>query len=494
MDAAPPKGVSYNAILPLAMAAKTSVRKFRPQQTNSFDYANGQRVIRIPLTSSGFLDPLNSYLRFNIRATTTDSAQTPNAGRLQLDGGAWSVINRLRVEGSDGAELERIENYNVLCGILNTYSVNTNTRSTFDSVSEGSQVYNRGALGTGSFHTLNGQYVPTHNVKTSAPGTTAGDGATVSQTFCIKLASAMFNSNKYIPVGFISGAGLTLEITLEDPNTAFIDSQAAISTRSITSYIVDKVEYVGTITEFSTDFEAAFGASLMQRGPVFWHGTTYHNYVYSTTNQNMFNIPIAERARSLKNLMVAIRDAGKLTGSEAAKERSITRRIGYGISSYQFKIGSQVYPMNPVSEVVEATADKFRHSHAETFMEATKCFGATNSVVYEPSVFYNNPDSNASYSTNAFMDPNFLLAVDLERFPADSGMKEMGLNTAAQALNIECEIRCDGSSQKIVKIDSLTSSDSALTTNEITNVRFDVFSSVDALFKLDATGTVSVVV
>lgn len=418
-------------------------------------------MIRIPLTSSGFLDPLHSFLRFKLRAIKTDAA---SGGRCYLDQSASCLFNRLRVEGSDGAELERIDSYNVLASVLDSMVVGKSTAEGLDSILMGKQPTD----------TAPNAGLP---VPTSGAGPDASD---LTQSYVVRLASGMFTTDKYIPVGFISGAGLTLELTLEDPVVAFYDP---LNTSTSTyNYVISDIEFVGHVIEFSTEFEQAFGASLLQRGPVYFHGTSYRNYVYSQNNGQQFNIPISERARSLKGLIITMRDTADIN---KASENSLSRRLSHNLSQYQFKIGSAVYPQQPVIFSAEATgATGYRNTKSEAMAEALKLFGALSDLRMSPlsKMSMINIAGSDCY-LNTWSEPNFFLSIDLERFPGDG--KENGINTASQALAIEADIRF-GTSGVLKR-----QADNSLAASG--NVRFDTFSMVDVMFRVDASGTVSVI-
>jgi len=468
-DILPPSGVNYHYnSMPLAMPARAVTRKFRPQTTNSFQYSSGQRVIRIPLTSSGFMDPMHSYLRFKLRSIKTGGT----AERVLVDGAVSSIINRLRIEGSDGAELERIENYNVLAAMLDTLVVSTPTGRSVDTVLMGKQ--------HSDAQPNAGQVIATTTTGSDLDGTN-------SQVYIVRLASGLFNTDKFLPLGFISGAGITLELQLEDPNTCLVDpSNDATSL----DYIVSDVEFVGHIMEFSTEFEQAFGMMLQApagpgQGPVFFHGVTYRNYVYSVSNTSQFNIPVTERARSLKALLVSIRDQATVTNKG---ENSISRRFMHDLTSYQFKIGSFVFPQQPVTFDSEgASATGFRVSYAEALAEALKAYSALSDLRVAPEVLmqYNSVFGS---QTSTWADPQAIIAIDLERFPGESGLKESGLNTAAQALAIEIDIKANNALKKLRADNSLTP---ASGDNFVATIRFDTFSMVDVMFRVDASGTIS---
>ena len=83
-------------------------RKFFPNNGSTFQ-SNSNNVIRIPLNGPFFLNAPDSYLYFEMFCNYSAAAGNANTW---LDSSAHSVIQRLRIEGPDGAELERIEDYN----------------------------------------------------------------------------------------------------------------------------------------------------------------------------------------------------------------------------------------------------------------------------------------------------------------------------------------------------------------------------------------------
>ena len=95
---APPRGVKYGSLLPLGVKGKAVTRKFFPNNGTTFQ-SNSNNVIRIPLNGPFFLNGPDSYLYFELFAQGT---LTNN--NVYLDSSAHSIIQRLRIEGPDGAE------------------------------------------------------------------------------------------------------------------------------------------------------------------------------------------------------------------------------------------------------------------------------------------------------------------------------------------------------------------------------------------------------
>jgi len=96
-----PSGVNYANLLPLGTRGTAKARRFMPNNGDQFTASNN--IIRIPLNSTGFLDTEHSYLTFDVSVTSA-VAVAANVG-IKLDGGANALIRRLRIEGSDGSEL-----------------------------------------------------------------------------------------------------------------------------------------------------------------------------------------------------------------------------------------------------------------------------------------------------------------------------------------------------------------------------------------------------
>ena len=96
-----PKSLDYSSLLPLGVKGVSKARKFQPNNGATFDATNN--IIRVPLNSTGWVDGQHSYVSMTI--TLTSAA----GGTMIYDGGPQALIRQLRIEGSDGSELERID-------------------------------------------------------------------------------------------------------------------------------------------------------------------------------------------------------------------------------------------------------------------------------------------------------------------------------------------------------------------------------------------------
>jgi len=513
----PPTGVAYADILPLAITGSASMRLFYPEAGQTFSSTTKQ-IIRIPLTGAGFMDAQHSILRFTISVAGADAA---------FNGGAYSWINRLRIEGPDGEEIERIDNYNLLHSMLDIANTTYSQHSTVDSVLEGKNVdpaahslgptittnqlltSDKAISGTANNNlvitngnpdanpsqvtlgtaltpvtiTANSDWAYMNNLSRNLMG-----GAEIRQnkeyTFTVKLASGLLNAKRYIPIGFIRGRGLTLELTLEDTLTALFGSA------SVTSYTIKNVQYQAHIMELSSEFNSRFQQMLLANGGIMFHGVSYYHALQTQTNTSSFNIQLPIRARSLKGILLAMREVANIN---VASKNSF-RRLGWGLTDYQFFIGSSVYPQNPVT--FNAPTDDLtgsnnsRNLKAEAYKEVMKVFARLNDVDYDPRM-----------DAITWNDPYFMIGSDLERFPHDSGVRESGLNTASRADNIEFRANfISGGLHKSAAADKFAGSDPFYTTATLGincadleavsgTVRFDSYGQMDVIYQLLPDGT-----
>lgn len=515
----PPTGVSYADVLPLAITGSASQRLFYPEAGQNFD-GSSKQVIRIPLTGAGFLDAQHSLLRFAISAKGAAASQ-------RLAGGAYSWINRLRIEGPDGEEIERIENYNLLHNMLDSATTTYNQHNGVDSVLEGKSqnlgdhtLVEGGTSGTQNYvvsnvDTINltasnaSTAVWTNNNTTAAtitsttvsPTSTNNSklymgGATIrgasadfgnKHFFTVKLVSGLLNAKRYIPIGFIRGRGLTLELTLADLNVTFANNTSS----PFTDYRISDVQYQAHIMELSSEFNSRFQQMLIANGGIMFHGVSFTNTVTTVTASSTLNIQLPLRARSLKGILISLRDTAKINSATA----NSFRRMGWGITSYQFFIGSSVYPQNPVQfqqDTLTWAATAIRDVKAEALKEVMKVFARLNDVEYDPML-----------DASSWVDPYFMLGIDLERFPHDSGVRESGLNTAARADNIELRITCaagyGNAPYFATDSDVYGGANPAFVTGSASNganlvpnggnLRVDSFGQMDVLYQLLPDGT-----
>lgn len=109
-DRVVPNSLNYADIKPEAIESEIKLIKFTP--TSTITGAKGGDVVKFLLTGNGFMDPYSTYLKFEVECTDLleDEIRT-------VDRSAHSFIQRIVIR-SQGAEIERIENYDVIAAMI----------------------------------------------------------------------------------------------------------------------------------------------------------------------------------------------------------------------------------------------------------------------------------------------------------------------------------------------------------------------------------------
>jgi len=106
-----PNSLNYSDIKPESIDTDIKLSKFIP--TSTITGARPGDMIKFMLTGQGFFDPYSAYFKFTV--------ETPNLleGEVRtLDRSAHSFIQRIIIR-SQGVELERIENYDIIAAMIN---------------------------------------------------------------------------------------------------------------------------------------------------------------------------------------------------------------------------------------------------------------------------------------------------------------------------------------------------------------------------------------
>lgn len=359
-----PQKLKYSGVLPLAIPSTTRTREF---QAISSEYAyNNNRVIRIHIAANDFLSGNESYLRFTVRNESVDAGG--NATQVRIDHSAHSFFERVRIEGPDSTEIDRIDDYNVLAAMLGDFQHSPEWRTTQGNIMSGY-----------SFERV-ADRIAGVNLFQDYDGYTAVLPANGTRTFTIPIISTFLSQSKMIPLKYM-GKGLVLELTLAEPSYCLVSSTTAQGTVAaaqddVLNYRVSNVAYMGRLLSFNQMFEQAF-EQVMSQGdnqgnPIIqFHSPTWRGHQHTLAGATDSNIPIAERASSVKSIFAVFRD--QLTGA-IANDSSVSKvggRAKAGVRDYQFRIGSVLYPPNRVT--VDETG-------AEAYTELKKAFGSLHSV------------------------------------------------------------------------------------------------------------------
>jgi hypothetical protein len=384
------------------------------------------RTILITLPSQGYLNPLESYLRFDL---SFNASATALLG-IRPTNSIHTMFRRLRISYGS-LVIEDIQNYGTLVRMITNVAVENDYAKNSGAILEG-----MGSDGVrASIHANSGAFPKT------SPGTfipTAG--LTVAHTYCLNLAGGFLTQQKLIPLKWMANQ-LTIELEIEEPgaflitgtagkvspvlggtgvegNTdeivspgAFTDASAAASFPTLT-YSLDNIYFVAELLEFDSTYDAAFYQGMLQGGvPIkfaSWHG---HQHVLPTATSAV--LTIQERARSVKSAFTVLRKRGDQVAAGTSDPfwfyhgSSASGNAAAGLDEFQWRIGGKYFPSQPV---------KCTLGGAEPLMELQKALNVLGDYSIGTAV------NIANWYTNKGV---FVIAGEFE---STNGMEMSGIN------------------------------------------------------------------
>lgn len=481
MERVLPKTLDYTDVLPLAVESRARRRTFFPVNGQKFT-SDGANIIRIDLSADALLDTQHSYLRFT---WTNENGEVGGASASWGTAGGHSFIRRMRIEQS-GTILEDINSYNRLMGAIVLPCQSTNEHRAERTITEGILGFgnkNDGSAGD-DFVTATtyagdgaGGFDPTKDCGTIVGGTypTASNyGPTATYDFCIPLNSGLLNNEKLIPLMLMS-APLTIEIEMASGTSACCWSAGTGGTYSLSNvrYIANLIEVGGDVAQQLRMVQEVSGGVLTLAGQTYRH---FVGQLSAGGGDKIINVPA--RVKSMKSLFFASQGLDGQSPPVSA-DSPTTFDIEYGgnmgLSEYQLKIGSVVYPPTPVRcNFGDGTGDRTGVSsvRGETLMELAKSWGSVGSTKGMGQLCSQNYlDNVGSKSASVGKVRYGPFGLDLEAFQRVA--LESGVNTADRSLPISLVLNTLAGANQYAQ-----------------NV--DVFVLADALFYLNADGSMSV--
>jgi hypothetical protein len=466
MERVLPKTLDYTDVLPLAVESRARRRTFFPVNGQSFA-SNGANIIRIDLSADALLDTQHSYLRFKF------TAPAGHTSGVDFSGG-HGFIKRLRIEQS-GVVLEDINSYHRLMGAIVLPCQSGNDHHKERSLTEairpegGAAVIGAATTQAESVIQSGAAYAQTRHDARNAVRVHNGEDqlvATSEYTFCIPLNSGLLNCDKLVPLMLMS-APLTIEIELAPETEPIIQAGAAAAyTISDVRYIANLVEVGGDVAQQLRMVQEMSGGVLTLAGQTYRHFT---GQIAGGAGDRVVNVPA--RVKSMKSLFFACQD--RVSGLSDRTKFTISFGGNMGLDEYQLKIGSVVYPPTPVkcdfrdgSNGTGGAGGK----KGEQIMELAKAWGNVGSNkglgqldrVTHAAVLDTAPATGGAYTFCPF-------GLDLEAFQRVA--IESGVNTADRSLPISLILKG---------------------TNDTNAVNVDCYVLADALFYINADGSMSV--
>ena len=482
-----PNQLNYSDVLPIAIESKSQKRTFNP--TNGVEFGPKKtNVIRLNINSDNLWDTTHSYLQVKL-TNTTPVVGHDGVEKVGLDQGLpW--LNRLQIM-SGGVELENIDAYNRLYALMLQIQGNPEQRHDLSLThgEAGSSVAitdytafnapitipqlnanDNAVTGNSIFAALNGvksdikkQSGFYHNVGGVVGGQLAGAGAAGSSViYNVPLMSAILNNPKYFPLIF-TNMGLDINLYLEDAINIGIYGAATVP-----DYEITDVRYHCHFVDVDRTFYDRMKSAMMASGGFLQlSGTTYRHYMDTHEGSSGdHTLQISTRLKSLNALFVRPQKQATTNGLQ---KYAISAGASVGMKSYQFRIGSMVYPQEPVKVSSNGT---LKDSIGEAYSELRKCLGVLGTYDHNSYINADTFKLGGTYADGAgsgALREMFVAAYNFEGFAKTA--TESGINVADRALNVTCEIARDATITQAI--------------------RYDIFAQTDMIIYIAANGEIS---
>lgn len=459
---------------------------------NGYTFSGSNQPIRIEFPADGYCNMLNSILSFNATVTLPAIATT-ECNYVTLErGGGHNFFSRLRVlYGS--LVIEDIQEYKTLVRMINEVAVSKSYGSSSGTLLDGMSAGRINDIAL-DFDNTDGQNTQTNanpadylppgymnfasiysNVDTTSLATlgaglqrivaqlgtivetsdavgmnmmggrvfghAAGSpvfvqtGAkTFTKTFALNLLSGLLTSKKLIPLKWMASQ-LVIELTIADPSVVFMTNIAPTPTFTLTN-----VNFIAEMLEFDSTYDLAFFQGLSQDAGVPIKFTSWHYHQFSI-NSGTATYQVHERSRSVKNAFAVIRNSAPTAITDSSiffhnlnddiSNSTVSRPSLCAVGSYQWRIGGQYYPAQPVSCTYQA---------AEAYTELMKAIDALGDYTVSSNI--TNRNFSVTYTTEGNGEgAKFIMAGSFEN-PTTGGQLEVnGINAEEQsdlALTFSC--------------------------------------------------------
>jgi hypothetical protein len=420
----------------IARSFRTNIQ---PQAGGTFNGAD-TITINIPTRANLVLVPTESYLKFKLNVTNTNTAN--NAFRLDRCG-AHGVIQRLRVWSGSNL-LQDIDSYGMLASIMMDAYVPTDKVYGAFNATQGTRndlVTVVGAAGSGvsCFQSNSGDLIGTGSfiagsVAPIVPPSVVPQNSVVSDTYCLNLISILGSLSKdyYFPLFACSSAPVRLEVQLVSGVQNFC---ASLSSTLANTFNITNVEYVGQFIDLGDEAMSAIYSSLGSE-PLQMVVPDYRNYqgsyqlaIGATTPVNtLVNFPIPAKFSSLKSIICSVRD--KQPSAVSTSSYFPFSSVSLGVQSYQFRLGAQVVPSKApdtipemFEELIKAVSSIADLNHQPSIEKLS--YQLPNSVQYQlataqglgASLLFTNTIDGAATVSNC-NSGSFYVGIDLENYSA----------------------------------------------------------------------------
>ena len=446
-----PEQMRFSQLQERAAPAIIQERAFTPSNGATFSPDNA-REIRIPISVSHgqFVDVRHSFLSVEVEINNAAAVASGKHAMANIDGGVESIVESFSIIGSDGTILERLTNANLIAQAMKTAKYT-------QGYADNTAMLTEGFSGT----------QPKDGALYVWPASSAAN-TKVSQTFTFNLSlSALLNSDRYLPLGFLSGSALSLSLTLAPAAVCLAahTANADLIAMGLMSYNVKNVQYVASVISYDASTTNLFqslmseigGVQLTSRG-VQELGT--NSLAASAASGINVTLSLPCRTRSTIAMMHLIRATAD---SATATNYYISSRRSRRITQYQHSIGGLRYPVAPINVSPSNTAAAMsqiqksfytNHDHAAGGIIKRGAIGVDGKVVGSIT------GEAGTYNFYDFADAgnSFMIMQGFETAPGSS--LESGLDLSSQSSNVDLTMTLDTVAASATQINSYVLCDS----------------------------------
>jgi hypothetical protein len=376
---------------PAAPRSRSYRLSVAPLNRSTFS-GNQQIVFELPTGRRGtWLDQSQTYLKFSVRCKSTAATDELTQNGVRVDNTAYSFFQRLDIYHSSNL-LEQISEYAQLSNMLLDVQLSASEKAGLSPMI--------GSNSSSYYQIPSGQVIANTAITMPSPFTVPGDrsgqilstGTTINDsiayTFCLPVLSGVIgvNASKMLPLGKLSSP-IRLEFyTAENSDAIYFGTAGAGA-----EWELQNVELCCCYVELLDDnFD-------QDRDVEYISTTTYRNssttIPANTSGEITALIPF--RCASLKALYARFLPfLTSVQGADATAAYRKSASINCNINSYNFRVGSSIYPNKPVYLNSNQT-----QTGAEGYTELLKSFHALSSTQVNTSLLFNNYNVNATGST-----------------------------------------------------------------------------------------------
>jgi len=325
-------------------------RTYKRQYFQRNDYKNGETAVIDWNTGTDYVDPTNSYLRFDMRVLGTSGSV--NFG----SGSAMNIIRQVTIRSRSGTELDRVERCNVWARNESLYTYTDQWLETYGAV----QGFGPNRDQTDNTLTVGGGYA----------------------TFCIPLHrfAPFFRPTKKgqkLPPQLASG--LHIEIIFENPTTALSDTTATPSV-GLTGYEITNFHFMLDQIALTDETQMSLNMESAETGLEYTYPRIYTAISTVGVGETSVSSQIRKAVSQACVAYTTVLDQSNLNSVTDDSFEAVT----FDTARWQYRLGALYFPHQPIEDGAGVTQlgresyvnslmmfDKLKHPFAETSVTPT---------------------------------------------------------------------------------------------------------------------------